>query len=342
MTVEGVSRHWTALSRGPFLQHPPWSEDWHVAAPSSKANILSYGPRLSGRLEYLVQVGQQGSWSLGAVAWCSAKKWDERFPGYAAHAELLAQARGPAQPAVVAPNRVPEQVVQLINQQYQRVTGGAQLPGKALKGDAAKALADLTVGVPEAAWMRTVRSAIQEVGLEATVAFVSSNPLIIFSSPVLLAEQLREYGLFTGWGRKKVLLWLLKSGSSKLLPRTPGDIINTARDYASHAGLSEQEMLRLLDTSPAAFAHDTAHLRAGWSALHALQATHPSWAEQWGGYSHQVRLRLSGHPPYQLHFLCFLVSTGQQAELGMRSAVEMSLQRFTAKFPAYVPPWMKG
>ena len=96
MTVEGVSRHWTALSRGPFLQHPPWSEDWHVAAPSSKANILSYGPRLSGRLEYLVQVGQQGSWSLGAVAWCSAKKWDERFPGYAAHAEQLAQAAGPA------------------------------------------------------------------------------------------------------------------------------------------------------------------------------------------------------------------------------------------------------
>ena len=37
------------------------------------------------------------------VVHCYAKEWDERFPGYAAHAEQLAQAWGLEQPAVVAP-----------------------------------------------------------------------------------------------------------------------------------------------------------------------------------------------------------------------------------------------
>ena len=39
LTVERVSRAWAALSGGPFLQHPPWLEDWHAAAPG---RLLSY------------------------------------------------------------------------------------------------------------------------------------------------------------------------------------------------------------------------------------------------------------------------------------------------------------
>ena len=56
-----------------------------------------------------------------------------------------------------------------------------------------------------------------------------------------------------GWGREKVLQCLRKPSSSWLLARKPGSIINTARDYASHAGLAEQDMLHLLDTYPSAY-----------------------------------------------------------------------------------------
>ena len=335
LTVDRVSRTWAALSDGPFLQHPPWLQDWLAAAPSSKALFLSCGPGLSDRLEYLVQVGQQGSWSLSTVAFYSAKKWDKRFPGYAARAEQLAQARGPAQPAVVAPNQAPEQVVQLFDQEYQRVTGGAQLPGKAYKGGLARWLAVMAMGRPVAAWMSTVTAMIEEVGLEATIALVNTSPLVIFNSPNLLAEQLREYGQLMGWGREKVLMWLRKPSFSWLLTKKPGSVINTARDYAAHAGLSEQDMLHLLDTYPTLFTISIATMKARWSTLQVLQASHPSWAQQWGGYGHNARTAMA---TLSLHRLRYLSSTGQQGKVAMITALYTSAQKFQSKFPTYAPP----
>ena len=335
LSVERASHTWAALSGGPFLQHPPWLEDWHAAAPGPKLRILSHGSRLSVRLEYLVQVGQQGSWSLGVVAGCSTKKWDERFPGYADHAEQLAKARGPAQPAVVVPNQAPEEVMQLINQQYQRVASGAQLPGKAFKGGVARRLDFMAGNKSEAAWMSTVMAMIEEVGLEATMVLVTNNPLIIFCSQDMLAEQLREYGQLTGWGRGQVLQWLQKPRCSCLLPNKPGAIINTARDYAAYVGLSEQEMLHLLDACPRALTSSIDTMKTGWSTLQELQASHPSWAQQWGGYSHSSRAMMAGD---SLHRLRYLASTGQQGEVPMSTALAMSPLKFQSKFSTYAPP----
>ena len=122
------------------------------------------------------------------------------------------------------------------------------------------------------------------MGLEATIALVNNNPRIIFSNPDKLNELLREYGQLMGWGREQVLLWLQRPCSSQLPDCKPGQIINTARDYAAHAGLSEQEMLQLLETCPGAFISCIVTLKAGWKP----QATHPSWALQWGGYDHST------------------------------------------------------
>ena len=180
-----------------------------------------------------------------------------------------------------------------------------------------------------------VKAFINEVGLEATIALVNNNPRIIFSNPDKLNELLREYGQLMGWGREQVLLWLQRPCSSQLPDCKPGQIINTARDYAAHAGLSEQDMLHLLDTYPTLFTISIATMKARWSTLQVLQASHPSWAQQWGGYGHNARTAMA---TLSLHRLRYLSSTGQQGKVAMITALYTSAQKFQSKFPTYAPP----
>ena len=187
--------------------------------------------------------------------------------------------------------------------------------------------------------MASVRAAIEAVGVEVTKVLVSNNPCIVYTGSDLLAQQLHEYGQLTGWDRERVVRWLQTPRFAKLLERRPINVVTTALDYMSYAGLSREEMLDILDAKPAAFAVNTASLKTGWSALQELQATHPSWAEEWSKCSVVNKALLASHPPSGIHRLRYLASTGQQDKMNLRLAIKIQPpKRFLTKFPNYTPP----
>ena len=187
-------------------------------------------------------------------------------------------------------------------------------------------------------WMDGLKDMIAEVGLEAAMQMVASNPRVLWRPPGSLARDISMYMEDTGWSRGEVVGWLIQPQCAALLTRNAATAIHNLKSLAAHLGLAPPRagLLLLLRTFPAAATSNLETMITNLDVLQQLQATHPMWEGRFSRLSPTTKLLMARSGP-GMSRLCHVVKLGQQDLIAMSVAAKDQTS-FMRKFPGYVAP----
>ena len=136
-------------------------------------------------------------------------------------------------------------------------------------------------------WMDGLKDMIAEVGLEAAMQMMASNPRVLWRPPGSLARDISMYMEDTGWSRGEVVGWLIQPQCAALLTRNAATAIHNLKSLAAHLVLAPPRagLLLVLRKFPAAATCNPETTIMNLDALQQLQATHPMWDDQYSADS---------------------------------------------------------
>ena len=247
------------------------------------------------------------------------------------------QSSGPGPPPINRSPLTQEEVLHELGQQYQQATGEHCLPPmtESMKEYLCKWIC--LQGDPST-WMDGVRDMIAEVGPEAVKLMVVHTPHLLMRAPGRLARDIGVYMEATGWSRGEVVGWMLQPRASFLLSRSAVAVICNLKSIAAHLGLvpPHDGLVQLMRERPEAATSNPETMIKNLVALHQLQATHPKWEQQYGGFRLSTLLNMA-RGPASMSRVRYVVEWGQQERIPMSAAARNTVS-FTRVLPHYVAP----